>query len=54
MVQTKIERFKMSQKINRLIIVSLNSWKKLETISSSFTKYRPIAFIEKQSELNEV
>ena len=54
MVQTKIERFKMSQKINRLIIVSLNCWNNLEIISSSYTKYRPIAFIEKQSEWNEV
>ena len=50
MVPTKLGKYKESQKTIRLFILTLNRCKHLKIISSSFTKYRAIAFKVTKSE----
>ena len=47
----QIGRFKLSEKYNRLFILTLNCSKYFKVISSSYTKYRAIAFNLKKLEL---
>ena len=54
MVPTKLEVLKCPKKFNKLFILTLNCLKKSNLISSSYTKYRAIAFNIKKIRMKQI